>query len=113
MSNSKGYLVPIDAPNPNTDERLFLHTALPMGKVLGWARDIEAKHAMFLFDSCFSGTIFKQKGLPKPPAHITAYAAKPVLVPYSFHHIYLIFILFFLLCPVKVTEKKGSNNEFQ
>ncbi|MCP3952667.1 MAG: SUMF1/EgtB/PvdO family nonheme iron enzyme, partial [Desulfobacterales bacterium] len=70
-NNEKGYLVPVDAPNPENDERLFLRKALPMSQVLSWARRIEAKHVMFLFDSCFSGTIFKTKDLPKTPPAIS------------------------------------------
>lgn len=49
-----------------------------MGRILTWARDIEAKHALFLFDSCFSGTIFKAKALPKIPPHISDVTSRPV-----------------------------------
>ena len=77
-NGKKGYLVPVDAPNPNNDDRGFVKTALGMNQVLSWARDIEAKHALFLFDSCFSGTIFKQRDLPTPPKHITKLTAEPV-----------------------------------
>jgi len=73
-----GYLVPADAPVPKGDERPFLRKALDMDEVLFWAKKIEAKHALFLFDSCFSGTIFKQRALPKAPAHITAMTTRPV-----------------------------------
>jgi len=75
---SKGYLVPTDAPNPFREERVFLQKALGMNHILSWARDIEAKHAIFLFDSCFSGTIFKQKASPEPPKYITLLTAEPV-----------------------------------
>ena len=54
----KGYLVPADAPNPNKDRVGFLRKALPMNQILAWSRQVEAKHALFLFDSCFSGTVF-------------------------------------------------------
>lgn len=49
-----------------------------MGRILTWARDIEAKHALFLFDSCFSGAIFKAKALPKIPPHISDVTSRPV-----------------------------------
>ncbi len=78
LDGSKGYLVPVDAPDPDRQEHLFLRRALPMTRILGWARDIEAKHALFLFDSCFSGTVFKQKNRPKPSKFITSLATKPV-----------------------------------
>lgn len=75
---SKGYLVPSDAPNPRGDETGFLRKALAMSQILAWCRQMEAKHAIFLFDSCFSGTIFKSKTLPEPPAHVTQLTARPV-----------------------------------
>ncbi len=40
--------------------------------------NIESKHALFLFDSCFSGTVFKSKNKPKIPRQITQAMAKPV-----------------------------------
>ncbi len=77
-SGEKGYLVPADAPNPNRDEKGFLRKALPMNQILAWSRKIEAKHALFLFDSCFSGTVFKAKDLPATPPHISRATALPV-----------------------------------
>jgi len=59
----KGFLVPSDAPLPD-DPRNFRRRALSMNQFMSWARDIEAKHALFLFDSCFSGSVFKSKNLP-------------------------------------------------
>jgi hypothetical protein len=64
---NKGYIVPADAPKPEQDEFGFLTKAVSMIDILAWARKIEAKHALFLFDSCFSGTIFKSKSLPTSP----------------------------------------------
>ena len=74
----KGYLVPIDAPDPKKDLTGFLQRSLGMNQVLSWARDIEAKHALFLFDSCFSGSIFTQKAAITPPPHITRLTIEPV-----------------------------------
>ena len=59
----KGYLVPTDAPDPRDDDKGFARKALGMGLILAWSRQIEAKHALFLFDSCFSGTIFKEDSM--------------------------------------------------
>jgi formylglycine-generating enzyme required for sulfatase activity len=78
QDGEKGYLVPADAPNPLRDEVGFLHRALEMNQILAWARRIEAKHALFLFDSCFSGTVFKAKSLPAQPPHITTLTARDV-----------------------------------
>lgn len=78
LDGSKGYLVPVDAPDPDRKEKPFLRKALPMTQVLAWARDIEAKHVLFLFDSCFSGTVFKQKNKATPSKYISTLSAKPV-----------------------------------
>lgn len=74
-----GFLVPTDAPNPHTDEKGFFQKALTMDQILAWARRIKSKHALFVFDSCFSGTIFKTKSLPEnPPLQIIKAARQPV-----------------------------------
>jgi len=73
-----GYLVPADAPHPDRDRNGFLNNAVSMNQVLTWARDIDAKHAMFLFDSCFSGSVFKARNLPGQPPHISRLTDKPV-----------------------------------
>lgn len=77
-ASTKGYLVPVDAPNPVLDDTGFLRKALPMSQLLAWSRQIEARHVLFMFDSCFSGTIFKSKGLPKMPPHISKSISSPV-----------------------------------
>ncbi|MBU2646141.1 caspase family protein, partial [bacterium] len=77
-NGTKGYLVPTDAPNPEKDRKGFLRKALNMNMIITWSRQIESKHALFLFDSCFSGAIFKTKALPKTPPHINAFTASPV-----------------------------------
>ena len=77
-AGKKGYLVPSDAPDPRNNEKAFARKALDMGQITAWCRRIEARHALFLFDSCFSGTIFKTKGLPKHPPHISDFTSRPV-----------------------------------
>ncbi len=74
----KGFLVPVDAPLP--DERTaFKRKALPMSQVLAWARNMDSKHALFLFDSCFSGSVFKAKNAPKPgERYVRQATSKPV-----------------------------------
>ena len=74
----KGYLVPADAPDPRYDEKGFARKAVGMNQILTWSREIEAKHALFLFDSCFSGTIFKAKALPRIPPNISDVTSHPV-----------------------------------
>jgi hypothetical protein len=62
-----GYLVPVDAPDPNIDPAGFLQRALPIRSLQLLAEEISARHALFVFDSCFSGSIFMTKGAPKLP----------------------------------------------
>jgi len=74
---NKGYLVPIDAPDPNIDKKNFLRKAIPMSDIMAWARRIQAKHAIFLFDSCFSGTLFTSRARRPTPKYIENSTAKP------------------------------------
>ncbi len=52
-----GYIVPVDAPRPDRDPVGFRVKALNMGQIERYALDIQSKHALFLFDSCFSGSL--------------------------------------------------------
>ena len=55
---SMGYIVPADAPLPNVDQVEFRRKAISMQAFESNARQIQAKHVLYLFDSCFSGSIF-------------------------------------------------------
>jgi hypothetical protein len=55
-----GYLVGIDAPS-DTDSKFRLYT-LPMQVIKALASQSRAKHTLFVFDSCYSGSIFTAKG---------------------------------------------------
>ncbi len=59
---SMGYLVPADAPPYSSDKHGFITRALSMNRVMAMAKEIQSKHAMFVFDSCFSGSIFQSRG---------------------------------------------------
>ncbi len=73
----RGYLVPVDAPDPDRDKRGFLRSAFSMSRVELWARRAEVRHLLVLFDSCFSGTILRTRSRrPQPPPHITAKTGK-------------------------------------
>lgn len=74
---TKGYFVPRDAPDPVEDEAGFRATALSMQQVSTWAGELVARHALFAFDSCFSGTIFRTRNRLQP-SRITALTRKPV-----------------------------------
>ncbi len=78
-SGQQGYLVPVDAPDPRRNERGFLRKALPMTRVISWCKEIEAKHVLFLFDSCFSGSVFEARStFPEVPPQINDYTSRPV-----------------------------------
>jgi len=72
-----GYLVPSDAPNPLTDEKGFFRKTLKMTRILSWAKEIESKHALFVFDSCFSGSVLRSRAL-SVPEDISYSTSKPV-----------------------------------
>lgn len=75
----RGYLVPADAPVPTEKaDRRFLAKAVPMLDVVGWARKIEARHVLFVFDSCFSGSVLDARSGPPEPAHIDTLTGRPV-----------------------------------
>lgn len=52
-----GYIIPSDTPLPK-DERGFRQKAVDMYAIQTFAKQIQAKHALFVFDSCFSGKLF-------------------------------------------------------
>lgn len=60
----KVYIVPADAADPNVNGVKFRQKAIEMEQVITWAKRIEAKHVLFLFDSCFAGTIFESRDTP-------------------------------------------------
>jgi caspase domain-containing protein len=61
-----GYIVPIDAPAATGADEVnhpeFLKKAIPLSEFALWATLIPAKHAVFIFDSCFSGSILDSRG---------------------------------------------------
>jgi hypothetical protein len=74
-----GYVVPADAPLPKADDRRFRQTAISMEKMEAYAKEIEARHAMFVFDSCFSGTLFTAlRGAGEATPEIEMLTERPV-----------------------------------
>jgi len=53
-----GYIVSANAPMPAKDEKGFLRESISMASFENFARDIKSKHALFIFDTCFAGSIF-------------------------------------------------------
>jgi hypothetical protein len=68
-----GYIVPADAPNPHRDRAGFMSKAMDMQQMELYARRIQSKHALFLFDSCFSGALFSlSRAVPESISYKTA-----------------------------------------
>ncbi len=72
-----GYLVMVDAANPRKDMLGFEMGSVPMEDLLTRAKRIRSKHVLFLFDSCFSGTILNVRGEPAPD-YVTDAVKRPV-----------------------------------
>jgi hypothetical protein len=71
-----GYIVPKDAPTPYNYLKKFKRVAIGMQRIEEYALSIDAKHALFVFDSCFSGSMFALSRAV--PEHISYKTAKPV-----------------------------------
>jgi hypothetical protein len=71
-----GYIVPRDAPLPAQNKPEFMKKSVDMKTIEGYAHRIQAKHTLFLFDSCFSGAIFDI--VRAVPAAISYKTALPV-----------------------------------
>src|SRR5687768_4295617 len=69
-----GYIVPSDAPLPGKSG--FSAKAISMNQIETIAREISPCHALFVFDSCFSGSIFTT--MRSVPEGITARTHQPV-----------------------------------
>lgn len=73
-----GYLVPADAPIPlKNDPTIFQSKAMEMAQIEIYAKRIQSKHAIFIFDACFAGSIFTEdrSGIPE---YISYSTVKPV-----------------------------------
>ena len=73
-----GYIIPADAPLPAQNPQLFSRRAMSMDDMEAHARRINAKHALFIFDSCFSGSIFEARSSLFVPPEIASKTAAPV-----------------------------------
>ncbi len=80
-NGTRGYFVPRDAPDPLRDEPGFRRAALSMQQIATWAEDMGAKHVLFAFDSCFSGSIFRtrDRAVTEPISAATAQKVRQFL----------------------------------
>ncbi|MDP6390785.1 MAG: caspase family protein [Alphaproteobacteria bacterium] len=74
--DGEGYLVPADAPRPETGTEFRLK-ALPMRDFGTFVRLARSKHALTVFDACFAGTVFDSQRSMPPPA-VTRATTLPV-----------------------------------
>ena len=73
-----GYLVMVDAPVPEKDRVGFELKSIPMESLVTQTEKISARHALFIFDSCFSGTILNMRDRFTPPESISERTQYPV-----------------------------------
>ena len=66
-----GYLVMVDAPTPEVDKIGFELKSIPMESLVTQSEKILARHVLFIFDSCFSGTILNARDRLRRPESIS------------------------------------------
>ena len=71
-----GYLVMLDTPHPENEAEFDLYS-IDMVKFVSDSKKIHAKHVLFMFDSCFSGTVLNLRNRVTP-SHITDRIKNPV-----------------------------------
>ena len=63
-----GMLVMVDAPLPEKDPQDFDNKAVDMKSIITWALKMKSKHVLFMFDSCFSGSVLNLRDRVVPKA---------------------------------------------
>jgi hypothetical protein len=73
-----GYLVMVDAPVPEKDPRGFDDKSIDMQTIITEAKKMKAKHVLFMFDSCFSGTVLnlRERMMPKAISEAVKYPVR-------------------------------------
>lgn len=71
------YFCPSDTPDPIFDPAGFTEKAIPEAMLRGWVESIQTQHALFLFDSCFSGGLLQKSDLPEVPIDLERIVTRP------------------------------------
>ena len=73
-----GYLVMVDAPLPEKDPQEFDSKSVDMKSIITWALKMKSKHVLFMFDSCFSGTVLnlRERVIPKAISDAVRYPVR-------------------------------------
>ena len=61
-----GYLVMVDSPLPTTAGEIDGSKNIDMESLVTQAKRIDARHVLYMLDSCFSGSILNARSVPKP-----------------------------------------------
>lgn len=69
-SGEQGYLVPVDAPSPSESRAAFLSKAMSMSLLRSLVGASDAMHTLVVLDSCYSGSVFLQRGAPEKPKRL-------------------------------------------
>ncbi|MGB0581718.1 MAG: caspase family protein [Limisphaerales bacterium] len=77
-SNKRGYLVGADAPELEGDGEGLREKSLSMKLIQEWCREMKAKHAIFLFDSCFHDSLFPEVAMPTSEGRVGSLTGRPV-----------------------------------
>ena len=73
-----GYLAMVDAPSSATDKVGLEIASIDMSSLVTQAKKIHARHVLFMFDSCFSGTILEARDEFQIPEGISDSIKHPV-----------------------------------
>ena len=76
-NRSFGYIAMTNSPDPRRDFAGFRATAISMDWFNTYARELRARHVLFVFDSCFAGSVFNARAqvVPEP---IREFVSRPV-----------------------------------
>lgn len=75
---SWGSIAMVESPLPEQDPRGYFLTSIPLQRLYDESKRMKANHVLFMFDSCFSGTLLKSRAPDQVPQGIRAHVSHPV-----------------------------------